>query len=241
VKVWKFLLLFAGLAAAGLLVLVTLHLEVLPRLVHSRPVVTTPDVRYLTLEAAKTRLAELGLEIQTSRERPHPTVPAGCVLEQIPPAGSPLRSGRGLKVVLSAGPDAGGVPNLAGLSRRQAEMTLQRESFRVGRVARVHEPGRAEAVVVAQNPPAGRSLEKGKVVDLVVAVPAAAPSLRMPDLRGLPVYQAEQEIRRAGCVMSPVKYERDGKRDADTILEQKPDPGRRIAKGERIELVVVKR
>lgn len=240
-KVWKFLVLFGSLAGVGLLVLLALHLQVVPRLVHSRPVVNTPDVRYLTLDAARTRLADLGLEIQTSRERPHPTIPAGCVLDQVPGPGSPLRSGRGLKVVLSSGPAAGGVPSLAGLSRRQAELTLQRESFRLGRVVRVHEAGRSEEIVIAQNPPAGRSVEKGKVVDLVVAVPAPTATLRMPDLRGLPLYQAEQEILRAGCVLAPVKYEREEHRPAESILEQKPDPGRRIAKGERIELVAAKR
>jgi beta-lactam-binding protein with PASTA domain len=241
VKVWKFLVLFGSLAVAGLLVLAAIHLEVLPRLVHSRPVVTTPDVRYLTLAAAKVRLAELGLDVRTSRDRPHPTIPAGCVLDQTPAPGSPLRRGRGLKVVLSAGPAAGGVPSLEGLSRRQAELTLQRESFRLGRVARVHEAGRTEEVVMAQNPLPGRSLEKGKAVDLVVAVPAPAAQLRMPDLRGLPVYRAEQEIRRAGCVMAAVKYERKRDRPAETILEQTPEPGGRIEKGERIELVAVKR
>lgn len=240
-KVWKFLVLCGGLALVGALVLLAMHLEVVPRLVHSRPVVTTPDVRYLTVDAAKARLAELHLEIQTSRERPHPTAPRGTILDQTPAPGSPLRQGRGLKVVLSAGPAEGGVPNLAGLSRRQAELTLQRESFRLGRVARVQEAGRAEETVVAQNPPPGRSLEKGKTIDLVVAVPAPAASLRMPDLRGLPLYRAEQEILRAGCVLAPVKYEREDNRPADTILEQQPDPGRRIAKGERIELVAAKR
>jgi serine/threonine-protein kinase len=241
VKVWKFLVLFGSLAAAGLLVLAAIHLEVLPRLVHSRPVVTTPDVRDLTLEAAKARLAELGLEVQTSRERPHPTIAVGCVLDQTPAPGSPLRRGRDVKVVLSSGPAAGGVPSLAGLSRRQAELTLQREAFRLGRIARVHEEGRTEEVVLAQNPPAGSSLEKGKAVDLVLAVPAPAALLRMPDLRGLPVYRAEQEIRRAGCVMAQVKYERKRDRPAETILEQTPEPGGRIEKGARIELVAAKR
>jgi eukaryotic-like serine/threonine-protein kinase len=241
VKVWKFLVLSGGLALVSVLVLVALHLEVMPRLVHSRPVVSTPDVRYLTLDAAKARLEALGLEVQTSRQRSHPTVPAGCVLDQTPAPGSPLRRGRGLKVVLSTGPAEGGVPSLAGLSRRQAELTLQRESFRLGRVVQVHEDDRTDEVVLAQNPPAGRNLEKGRQVDLVVAVPAPPVTLRMPDLRGLPLYRAEQEILRAGCVMAPVKYDREDNRPADTILEQKPDPGRRIPKGERIELVAAKR
>lgn len=240
-KVWKFLVLVGALAAVGVLVLAAMHLEVVPRLVHSRPVVTTPDVRYLTVDVATARLADLGLEIQTSRSRPHPTVPVGCILDQSPSPGSPLRRGRGLKVVLSAGPAAGGIPNLAGLSRRQAELTLQRESFRLGRVARVHEEGRTEEVVVAQNPPAGRSLEKGKPVNLVVAVPAPPALLRMPDLRGLPLYQAQQEIERAGCVLAPVKYDRDDDRPAETILEQDPQPGRRIEKGARVALVATKR
>lgn len=240
-KLWKFLLLAAGLAATGLLVLVMLHLEVVPRLVHNRPVVTTPDVRYLALDAAKARLAEQGLDIQSTRERSHATVPAGSVLDQTPAPGSPLRAGRGLKVVVSSGPAEGGVPDLAGLSRRQAELTLQRESFKLGRVARIREAGRSEPVVVAQNPPAGRNLERGATVNVVVAEPAPPLGLRMPDLRGEPLYRAEQAILSAGCVMAPVSWEREDDETAETVLEQTPPPGQRIEKGARIALVVVKR
>jgi beta-lactam-binding protein with PASTA domain len=59
----------------------------------------------------------------------------------------------------------------------------------------------------------------------------------MPDLRGVPLYLARQRVADAGCVLAPVTYERTDDRAANLVIRQVPEPGRRIRKGERIELV----
>jgi len=74
-------------------------------------------------------------------------------------------------------------------------------------------------------------------VQLVVGEPAPPSLLCMPDLRGIPLYLARQQVADAGCVLAPVSYERTDGLAANRILRQEPLPGRRIRKGERIELV----
>ena len=51
------------------------------------------------------------------------------------------------------------------------------------------------------------------------------------------LYLARQRVADAGCVLAPVSYERTDGLAANRILRQEPLPGRRIRKGERIELV----
>jgi len=140
-------------------------------------------------------------------------------------------------VIISSGPPTGGVPELAGLNFRQAEITLQRENYRLGRVIRLPQEGVTSATVLFQNPPAGRDLRKGLPVDLVVGEPAPPQLLAMPDLRGMPLYLARQRVADAGCVLAPVVYERTDAQDANLVLRQQPAPGLRIRKGDRIELV----
>ncbi len=236
-KVWEFLLLIAGLGVIAIFLLAALNFTVLPRIVHRHTVIVTPDLQGMPVAAAQQQLAGQGLQVTETRQRAHPTLGAGLILEQTPPAGSPIRSGRLIRVVTSSGPPTGGVPALAGLNFRQAEITLQRENYRLGRVGRLPQEGISTPTVLYQNPPAGREHRKGLVVDLVVGEPAPPVLLVMPDLRGVPLYLARQRVAAAGCVLAPVVYERTAEREANLVLRQQPEPGRRIRKGDRVELV----
>lgn len=236
-KVWEFLLLLAGLALTAGVVLVAFNFAVLPRIVHRHTVVLTPDLQGMTVNEAALATQFQQLTVTEIRQRAHPTEPQGAILEQTPTAGSPIRSRRLIRVVTSSGPPTGGVPDLAGLNFRQAEITLQRESYRLGRVSRLADQNVSTPTVLYQQPPAGRELRKGRTVDLVVGEPAPPLLLCMPDLRGVPLYLARQRVAEAGCVLAPVVYERTSDHAANLVLRQTPAPGLRIRKGERVELV----
>jgi beta-lactam-binding protein with PASTA domain len=75
----------------------------------------------------------------------------------------------------------------------------------------------------------------------VVAEPGPADLHRMPDLRGMPLFKARQVIADAGFVLAPVTFERTSRVSPNIVLEQDPPPGRRIPKGERLELVASSR
>ena len=240
-KLWKFLLLMSSLVVTGGVVLLLINFQVMPSLVHGNKVVTMPDIRGLTVEGAQLQLRDLSLDVEAERQRAHPTIPEGMILDQVPSPESRIRAGRTVRVVTSSGPPEGSLPNLAGLSLRQAQITLQRENFRVGRVLKVRRQGVTEPVVAYQDHVAGTDLYKGAVVNLVVAEPAAAELLRMPDLRGMPLYRARQAISEAGFILAPVTFERTSRSAPNLVLSQKPPAGERISKGERLELVASSR
>lgn len=240
-KLWKFLLLIIGLLGIGGVLLLGINFMVLPSIIHGNKVVTMPDVRGMSVTGAGTQLRPIGLDVEVARQRAHPTIPEGMILDQIPGPSARIRGGRMVRVVTSSGPPAGAVPRLVGLSLRQAEITLQRENYRLGRVLHVRRTGVTEPVVDYQNPVPGIDLYKGAVVDLVVAEPAATELLRMPDLRGAPLYQARQAIADAGFILAPVTYERTSRTAPNLVLSQYPEAGQRIRKGERLELVASSR
>ena len=240
-KLWKLLLLLASLVLTGGALLLLVNFLVMPSLVHSNKVVTMPDIRGMTVLGAEIQLRSLSLEVEVARQRAHPSVPVGMILDQIPSAEARIRGGRTVRVVTSSGPPAGKLPTLAGLSLRQAEITLQRENFRMGRVLKIRRQRTTQPVVAYQNPVAGTDLYKGAVVDLVVAEPAASELLRMPDLRGIPLYKARQIISNAGFILAPVTYERTSRSAPNLVLSQHPPAGERIRKGERLELVASSR
>jgi beta-lactam-binding protein with PASTA domain len=241
VKLWKLLLLLVSLVVTGGVLLLLVNFLVMPTLVHSNKVVTMSDIRGMTVAGAEIQLISLGLEVEVARQRAHPSIPEGMILDQIPSPESRIRGGRTVRVVTSSGPPAGLLPSLSGLSLRQAEITLQRENFRLGRVLKIRRKGVTQPVVAYQNPVAGTDLYKGAVVTLVVAEPAAAELLRMPDLRGMPLFLARQAISDAGFILAPVTFERSSRSAPNHVLSQRPPAGERISKGDRLELVASSR
>jgi serine/threonine-protein kinase len=240
-KLGRFVLVLIGavlLFGAGLL---AFNFVIMPRLIHRNTVVLVPDLRGQTLADAQVETQRLGLKVRQTRQRPHPTVMAGKVLDQTPTAASPIRRGRTVQVVTSSGPPAGLLADLTGLTRRQAEITLQRESYRLGRILKIRRPEVTVPTVIYQYPPGGVVLRKGKPVALVVAEPTLPTSFRMPDFQGVSLFVAREKIAAAGCVAASVSFERNRDVAPNTVLSQSPRPGARIRKGARVELVAATR
>lgn len=240
-KVWQFLLLLIGLGVLGAGAVLAFNFVVLPWVVHRNQVIQMPDLERLTLEEAEARVAALRLVIETERSEASPDIPAGRILKQEPEPLASIRRGRVVRVVVSSGAPRNELPDLTGLSLRQAQVTLQREALRFGRVVELRRSGVTVPTVAFQSPAAGSELRRGTAVDLVLARPRPPALLRMPDLRGAPLYAARQAVAAAGCVLAPVTHERTTRVPPNVVLSQTPPPGRRVAKGARIELVASSR
>jgi beta-lactam-binding protein with PASTA domain len=240
-KLWKFLVLLGMVGAVAAVLVAGINFLVLPSLVHSNKVVTVPDLRGASPEAAADLLRSLDLDVVVTRRNAHPTMGAGLIIEQIPVPQAGIRGGRVVKVVLSSGPATTAVPRLVGLSERQAVITLERDTFQRGRVVRLQRPGLTEPVVECQEPQPGTRLFRGATISLVVAEPAPRQMLMMPDLRGRQLFQARQVISDAGLVLGKVSNKRHGGGAANAVLEQKPAAGRRVGRGDEVDLVASSR
>lgn len=239
-KLWKFLVVLGAGGVAAALLVAGINFLVLPTLVHSNKVVAVPDLRGATPDAAADLLRPLGLEVTVQRTSPHAKFAAGVITDQTPAPQAGIRTGRAVKVVVSAGPATTALADLVGESERQAGMTLTRDSFRLGRVVRVRQPGLSEPEVVAQSPQPGTKLLRGDEVDLVVAEPAGRRQYMMPDLTGVHLDRARAAIEKAGLVLVRVQTERSGGPDG-TVTEQRPPAGVRVSRGDQVELVAVAR
>lgn len=236
-KLGRFLVLigvFVLLFAIGLGIF---NFLIMPKVIHHNPVVAMPDLRGKTVETARGEAGRAGLQLVEDRQEAHPTIAAGRVIEQTPRANTSVRRGRRVLVVVSAGPAVGTVPDLAGLSRRQADMTLARETFRPGRIVRLHRDDVAAPTVLFQFPPPGSTQRREATIDLVVAEPGSPPVWRMPDLRGAALGRARAAVEAAGCVPGTVTFQRRPGVEPGTVLAQTPAPGSRIPKGASVELV----
>jgi serine/threonine-protein kinase len=230
----KRLAILAGLFFAGIFMF---NKVLMPALVKQGAVIIVPDLRNSSEKEARDALGKLGLAMRVERSDYDTQVPVGFVVSQQPEANENLKPGRSVGVVLSLGTRVRMVPDLRGMSARQARNLLQTNGLDVGRVARVQHIGDAREHVVATSPPVGDEVHEGEKVDIVISVPGGANVFLMPDLTQQDLFFVRQKLEKMGFRVASVRYEdRDGVYP-NTVVDQTPEPGEQIREGESIELV----
>ncbi len=137
---------------------------------------TVPQLGGLTLEEATAKLSELGLSIATTTEVYSFDFAAGTVAQQDPADGTEAERGATITVALSLGPELVAVPELAGLTLDQAQVTLAN----AGLIEGASSGDTTQTILaysqggVALSP--GATVPKGSAIDLQFAEPPPAPS-----------------------------------------------------------------
>jgi serine/threonine-protein kinase len=109
-------------------------------------------------------------------------VDSGKVLFQYPPDGLPLEPGKPIEVIVSAGPGARRMPDVAGLPQSSALELLGQAGVKTPHVVTVAEPGAEQGSVVFTEPPAGAPLAETDSV--VVGVSRGGNIIEVPNLAG---------------------------------------------------------
>jgi beta-lactam-binding protein with PASTA domain len=164
-------------------------------------------------------------------------VPAGRIVEQIPPAGSRLKSSRSVKVLVSAGSQIYAVPNLVGSSLRAAKLTLDQRNYALGYTSMVRTASGDPLTVQQQDPQPGTQGTE-PAVNVLVSSGRIEDSFVMPDVVGKRLEQVARSIRAEGFQLGKVTYRRAQGVDAGVVIQQQPQAGHRMLKSDSIVLEV---
>jgi beta-lactam-binding protein with PASTA domain len=198
--------------------------------------VPVPDLAGRTLRDAATLLADRGLTLRVDeKRRVHPTIPAGQIAQQDPPAGAIARRPRGVKVWVSLGPQAVVVPDLAGQTERTAHLRLQQDGLAVAMLAEVRSADYPADSIVAQTPAAGARADR---VSLLVNRGEGAGSSIMPDLIGVDGDRAAEFLRGRGFRVATGGSQLYPGVPAGIVIRQTPAGGFQIAPGDAVSLEV---
>jgi serine/threonine-protein kinase len=196
--------------------------------------VRVPELVGLTEEEAQGRLEHVGLEYTVRSGVTHHLAPEGAVLAQNPLPGQYSRPGAPVYVSLSRGPELHALPDVAGLSERQAVIVLERLGYSVVVERRTHtlEQGKA----IETDPAAGTELAVPEEIRLVVS--EGRPVVQVPDLVGRHVDDAAGDLARAGLELGAITYDSQALEAPGRIVGQHPPPGYSAREGERVEVRV---
>jgi eukaryotic-like serine/threonine-protein kinase len=190
--------------------------------------IRVPDLAGRPAGSAASRLEDL--EIRFRQERATSlTVRSGSVVHTRPPAGSVLKDGQAVVVVVSIGKPKVEVPAVTGRRFDDARAVLAAAHLAATRTEKFDDVV-PKGLVVRTDPAAGSGATWGSAVTVVVS---KGPDLVVvPEVLGLPKEQAEQRLRDAGLrwrYVLPI---------GSYVIDQSPEPGDRAKRDSRVRLLL---
>lgn len=199
--------------------------------------VHVPELRGLAQAEAEVRAGRAGVVIDVVEERHDPGTSRGQVLGQEPAAGSSVRRGRKVRVVLSLGGEVLRVPDLVGAGARSVAVRLEQDGFALGDEARAWSRAIPAGTILAQSPAAGSPGVPGTRVHRLVSGGPPPTRWVMPDLTGLDRSRAESWIAASGFRLAPIRR-LAGPGAPGTVLGQLPLPGHPVSSRAVVQLTV---
>jgi beta-lactam-binding protein with PASTA domain len=153
-----------------------------------------PDLTGQELSAAQGTLDGLSLKLKQGKGQYSDTIPEGSVISTDPKAGSQLKRGDTVTVVVSQGKAPIEVPDLAGKNINDARGQLQHLGLDVDE--KYVDSDQPADQIVSQSPKAGTGASQNDTVTLNVS--KGPPQVGIPDVQNVPCQQAQQTLQGAG-------------------------------------------
>ena len=196
--------------------------------------VKVPELVGLTGDEAQGRLDHVGLEYTVRSGVTHPEAPEGAVLSQDPLPGQYARSGAPVYVSLSRGPELHVLPDVSGLSERQAIIVLERLGYQVAVERVTHTLGQGRAVETRPE----ADTELAVPAEVVLVVSEGRPVVQVPELVGRHVDDAEGALAEAGLELGAITYDPQALEAPGRIVGQYPPSGYSLREGGGVEVRV---
>lgn len=154
-----------------------------------------PDLIGKDLDAARTQ-ANVHDWVLTVAGEEFSIEDPGTIIRQVPEDGK-LEVGATIEVVVSKGPESIGVPDVEGLEATKAEKLLEKEGFDAVAVP-VYSNTVPLGIVVYTTPPGGGTAPEGSRIDMAVSQGPEFDEVTMPDVRGMTIQAATDELEGLG-------------------------------------------
>lgn len=188
---------------------------------------TVPDLAGKSVNDADSALAELGLLLGTRTDAFSDSIPTGMIISSTPAAGTQVRRGTNIDIVVSKGADLVALPSYIGLSADQAMSELGDAGFRPTQEL-AYSDKVAAGNVISQTPAAG-NVQRGTVVALVVS--QGPEFVTVPKVTGKKVSDAARILEDLGLKYTTNKV-------SGTVTSQTPKAGTKVKRGTVIKLNV---
>jgi serine/threonine-protein kinase len=228
------------LIASALLVLIagTSAYLTLTLLIKSEDAVVVPELTGKDAIYALEVLTDLGLNIKVKAFEYNADIPKNHVVFQDPEAGSEIKKGRDVRLVLSKGSKTLLVPELIGLDIRQAKIIIDENDLKSGNIARVFNEQASLDEVLAQTPGPRETIARGSAVNLLVSRGHKPKAFAMPSFEGLSLDDAILLLERDQLILGKIQSTWREEMPEGIVVSQEPADGYRVMEGTRVNLTI---
>lgn len=203
--------------------------------------VTVPDVKGMSYSEAKEVLEAKGLKIEKADEPiASEKIEKGKIVSQTPSKNSKVKKGRTIRVILSAGNTELKVPDLKGLSYKEAKTLLSEMGLQISKGDEVDSDSVTEGLIASQYPSAKTKVDKGDII--TVNISKGKKDAVIPKLVGT-TFTSESDVSatlsKYGYKLGKVSYE-ESYETPGTIIKQSPDAGTTAEKNTTVDIVISK-
>jgi beta-lactam-binding protein with PASTA domain len=197
-----------------------------------------PDITEHSFESARDILKSNGFRIIKDREKTDSHYPRGTVIFQNPPPYSKVKRGRRIYVTVSSGERSVAVPQLIGVSERDAAFMLNNASLVLGNVQYAYDDYYPQGVVCGQSLAQDAEAEAKTVVDITVSRGTLPSRFVVPRLVGKNIDTARKMLWEAGLETGRIESEVSLDLVPGTVLAQSVAPGAEVTQGRTVSLTI---
>lgn len=202
--------------------------------------VQMPDIVEKNVNEAKTFLEQHGFHVVLADSVYDAHYPAGTVVDQRPIAFSTVKEGRNVYLTVSIGEKPVVMPNLFGISPRDAELKLDAMNLKLKTTLYAYSDLYPEGAVISQSFPQGQVVNRNTQITITVSL-GEKPSRRIiPNLIGKSLSAARQQLEQLGVTVGEIFYEENNSYLPNTILKQSLPEGSMIGDEGVIDLTISK-
>jgi beta-lactam-binding protein with PASTA domain len=229
-----------GIAVAiGALITLTFFYVYLPVITNHGESITVPDLQGVSIDELQEFLVERDLRFEVVDSVYSADLPPLTVTRQFPKPGSKVKQKRKIFISLnSVNPPSTRMPDLRDKTLKNAELILKSYELITGKILYKPDPFRNVIDQLFNGDPIdpNTSLPKGSVIDLVRGDGHGVRLFEMPDLRGLPLSEANVIIR--GNNLQPgLVFNNDSLEvNYTVVIKQSPRQGLTVRVGRSIDI-----
>ncbi len=132
------------------------------------------------------------------------------------------------------------MPDVRGLSRRDAELQIKNAGLTIGRIDEQFAANTVADTVINQNPRPPAQVVKATTIDIVISKGPEPKKLALPDFRGSPLSTVGSQLDSLKLKQGKVIEAASDKYPAGTIIDQNPQPFTEVSEGATIDFTVAK-
>ena len=231
---------FFKISLALFFVVILTDRVVMPIIVKHAWDIKVPEVVGLTVEQAQAKLKKADLGLKIVSQIYNPSQPEGIILSQMPEPHSKVKRNRAVRVQISKEADMTYVPELSGVSLRQAEISLADWGLTVGELAWQYADSLPDNFVVATLPEVGTRVPYGTAINLIVNKSPASDSIEVPDVVGKYMDEGVKILSDAGLKLKEIKMKEEKEQIPGIILKQSLEADTKVLRDTEIEIEVSK-